>query len=750
MSIVVAACVSLIHGLPADPPAHPRDAHREVVDDAPKAYEPPDVLPFAPFIPPGEPNPGIQVNTDADGNNIPGDAANEPSIAVDRIAPSRLVIGWRQFDTITSNFRQAGWAYSHDTGQSWTFPGVIEPGIFRSDPVLDVDADGNFFYCSLSADFACTMFRSVDGGVTWDDGTFAWGGDKQWFSIDRTDTATRNNFGMYWNATFAFSDGAFTRSVNGGQTFVNPIDLPTNLFWGSTSVAPTGALYLGGITGTFSPRIQRMLPSISPMELPTFDINIPVDIGGVLRSAAGPNPGGLLGQLWVVTDHSGGAADDDVCMLASVNPPGPDPLDVMFVRSTDGGFTWSEPLRINDDPLDMNAWQWFGTLAIAPNGRLDAIWYDTRLDPGGFDTAVYTSSSFDGGETWTDNVRLTPTFNPFLGYPNQNKIGDYVQLVSDNTGAHLAYTATFNGEQDVWYRRIGELDCNNNGTSDEIDILEGDVADANGNAIPDECEPDCNRNGVLDEFDVVDGVSIDCNENGVPDECETDCNGNGIPDTCDLADGFSVDLNENGLPDECEPPLNETCVQGFLVFVNETFGTRTITAIADGVPEACGTFGPDVWYRFIMPTAGRATINANTDYPARLALYDSTCPDEGGEAVDCADVGDTEPVTVVRNAPTLMRLRVGGIDGAEGEGEISIAFRRLDNGCPEDCSPFDQETNAGNGVVNISDLEAVLNVMGTNDPFCDVSPTNDDGTVGNGMINIDDLIAVIQSFGECP
>ena len=92
----------------------------------------------------------IQVNVDEFGNNIPGDAANESSLAIDPTNSERIAIGWRQFDTIASNFRQAGWGHSNDGGQSWTFPGVIEPGVFRSDPVLDADSDGNFYYYSLT------------------------------------------------------------------------------------------------------------------------------------------------------------------------------------------------------------------------------------------------------------------------------------------------------------------------------------------------------------------------------------------------------------------------------------------------------------------------------------------------------------------------------------------------------------------------------------------------------------------------
>ncbi|MGH8093124.1 MAG: hypothetical protein ACREIF_06595, partial [Chthoniobacterales bacterium] len=46
------------------------------------------------------------------------------------------------------------------------------------------------------------------------------------------------------------------------------------------------------------------------------------------------------------------------------------------------------------------------------------------------------------------------SFNPFLGYPNQNKIGDYITIVSDNTGGNVAYAATFNQEEDIYYVRV--------------------------------------------------------------------------------------------------------------------------------------------------------------------------------------------------------------------------------------------------------------------------------------------------------
>ena len=133
----------------------------------------------------------------------------------------------------------------------------------------------------------------------------------------------------------------------------------------------------------------------------------------------------------------------------------------MFVRSTDGGQTFSAPRQINDDPVNPSKWHWFGTLSVAPNGRIDSVWYDTRNAANNTDSQLFYSWSTDGGVTWAPNVAVSNSFNPFEGYPNQSKIGDYITIVSDNTGGNVAYSATFNfnpnrgqHEEDVYYVRV--------------------------------------------------------------------------------------------------------------------------------------------------------------------------------------------------------------------------------------------------------------------------------------------------------
>jgi len=218
----------------------------------------------------------------------------------------------------------------------------------------------------------------------------------------------------------------------------------------------------------------------------------------------------------------------------------------MFARSDDGGFTWSEPVRVNDDLEGNGAWHWFGTMDVAPNGRIDAVWNDTRNSGGLANLSeLYYAFSTDGGRTWSKNVPVSPQFDSRLGWPNQAKIGDYYGMVSDNTGTNIAYAATFNGEQDVYFLRIGMIDCNGNGHPDDEDIATGRSEDCNNDQLPDECSPDCDHDAVPDVCQILAGAP-DCDGNHWLDACQRDLDGDGLIDTCD------DDIDNDGVPNDVD------------------------------------------------------------------------------------------------------------------------------------------------------------------------------------------------------
>src|SRR5262245_9689399 len=397
-----------------------------------------------------------QVNVDANGNNIVGDAANEPSICVDRNNLNRMSVGWRQFDSVAFNFREAGFAYTTNGGARWIAPGVLQNNVFRSDPVLNSDTTGRFFYLSLLQDFFDDLWRSINGGQAWTTVGPADGGDKQWFTIDNTNSSGHGFQYQSWSTDGNnFGGRQFTRSTNDGLTWMNPINIPNRPRWGTLDVDSNGNLFIGGVNlDTGQIWCVRSTNAKNGSVVPTFDQSTAVNLGGEIVFSEPINPEGLVGQVFLAVDRSGTTTSNNVYMLASVQPTGfATGSDVMFVRSTDGGRTFSAPRRINDDPINHAKWHWFGSLSVAPNGRIDVAWYDSRRAPNNTTSQLFYSYSLDGGNSWSPNVALSSPFNPFIGYPNQQKIGDYITVVSDDAGANIAYAATFNGEEDIYYVR---------------------------------------------------------------------------------------------------------------------------------------------------------------------------------------------------------------------------------------------------------------------------------------------------------
>jgi hypothetical protein len=398
----------------------------------------------------------VQINTDEFGHDILGDAANEPSLAIDPTNPNRMAVGWRQFDTVTSNFRQAGVAFSANGGLTWS-SSVLSPGVFHTDPVLRADADGNFYYAAVTPSSldSVEVFKSTDGGATWGPPVYAYGGDKEWIAIDNTNGPGRGNIYLQWDFLSSVSGRGFTRSTDDAASFEFPTTGPEpRPIIGTLAVGPNGTVYSAGPSKTVH-SFAKSTDAQFAGQTPTFTTTS-INLGGVTKNGDFPNnavnPAGLLGQVYITAANNG-----NLYVLGSVDPPGPDPLDVMFVRSTDDGNTWSSPLRVNKNPVGENSYQWFGMMDVAPNGRIDAIWNDTGVDTSNNFSVLKYAYSIDEGLHWLGYSTLTLPFNHLVGFPVQNKIGDYYDMASDDLGVNLVFSATFNDSQDVYFMRINAV-----------------------------------------------------------------------------------------------------------------------------------------------------------------------------------------------------------------------------------------------------------------------------------------------------
>jgi Bacterial Ig-like domain len=99
-----------------------------------------------------------------------------------------------------------------------------------------------------------------------------------------------------------------------------------------------------------------------------------------------------------------------------------DPGNVFYIRSTDGGVTFSAPLMLNTDGDPTKA-QWQANLSVSDSGTLLAMWYDERN--GGNCTAgsntpcyqMFARKSLDSGVTWLPDDALSDVVSPL---PAQN------------------------------------------------------------------------------------------------------------------------------------------------------------------------------------------------------------------------------------------------------------------------------------------------------------------------------------------
>lgn len=245
-------------------------------------------------------------------------------------------------------------------------------------------------------------------------------------------------------------------STDGGRSFGEPVNVVAGVFANAAlradglSKATTTTAPPGPTTTTTAP------PAGSRAATPDQEANfgggkssIAVDDKGTIyvawpsataNIAAPPPPAKFLskstdhGKTWTVTqiapwsyNHKAGAPGPNASLQMAWSPEGGregtlhvvaegnDQVDIAnlshiwYWQSTDGGRTWSAPKVIDDSDKSQMFGQYMPDISVAPNGRIDVAWWDTREAPvpSTQSNDVYYTSSFDNGQTWSKNIRIT-------------------------------------------------------------------------------------------------------------------------------------------------------------------------------------------------------------------------------------------------------------------------------------------------------------------------------------------------------
>jgi len=414
---------------------------------------------------------------------------NEEQVIINPTDPDNIVAVWRDFRL---GYRQVGVGYSTDGGTNWTdtlIGYLINPYEWQSDPGITVDRLGNFYAVTLCFDnggtSAICVYKSTDGGATWQEPSIVVANnvafeDKELLTCDQTEGIYDGNLYVSWTRFYAGPSTIFvSRSVDGGANWSTPLQISDGIYgtqWSVPAVGANGEVYIawvqfiatdnlllrkstnGGISYSASDTIFTLLTKGAP----TINGNILVFPYPALATDISGSPHN--GNLYVTYMDKSTLLGDQ---------------DIFFSTSTDQGTTWSPRKRINDDLLGNGADQFHPWAAVNQDGVISIAFYDRRNDPSNLSFDVYLTQSYDGGQTFTPNKRvstvssyplaflssgLTKTpLDPLTAYygdkpleasPLAGLIGEYIGISSYGYQNNLVWTDTREGYQAVYTAKV--------------------------------------------------------------------------------------------------------------------------------------------------------------------------------------------------------------------------------------------------------------------------------------------------------
>ncbi|MFN2388235.1 MAG: sialidase family protein [Actinomycetota bacterium] len=125
--------------------------------------------------------------------------------------------------------------------------------------------------------------------------------------------------------------------------------------------------------------------------------------------------------------------------------------DVWMWTSHDGGRSFGDAVRVNDTPHGDGGSQYLPKVAVAPDGRVDVVYYDRRADIGDLFNEVSLQYSVDEGASFTRSLRVSDLrFDSRVGFGSERgmpDLGSRLGLVSTDTASLAAWSDTRAGTE---------------------------------------------------------------------------------------------------------------------------------------------------------------------------------------------------------------------------------------------------------------------------------------------------------------
>jgi hypothetical protein len=373
----------------------------------------------------------------------------EPQVSVNPLNSANILGQWHQDRWSNGGARGIGGAFSKDGGASWTdttvpYSSCATPGLpyeRASDPWVSFGPDGTAYSSALSFD-ASTNRNAVSATVSYD-------GGKSWKHQQTIVAYTTAQFFTDKNSTTADPVHAGV-AYTVWDTLISPTDQPDDRIHAQAYTGPAQFSKTTDFGVTWGPA-QTIIGSGNRQQT----------IGNVIVVDAKTNTLYDFADLIVPPNTPfQGAASNAV---------------IAFVKSTDGGATWTAPQAIAPfnaaGVVDPNTGQrarvgdGLQEVAIdASTGRLYVVWesstnFDRNLNQavGTFDNEVLFTSSGDGGANWSApraivGPNVLPVFTPTVAVDNN---GNIAVTYYDSHSLSATNTTTWPIDYQVIYSKDG-------------------------------------------------------------------------------------------------------------------------------------------------------------------------------------------------------------------------------------------------------------------------------------------------------
>ncbi len=371
-------------------------------------------------------------------NNTP----EEVSIAINPKNTNQIVAG----ANINNRYK------SSDGGLTWQISTLAcnAYGVY-GDPVLFWDTTGACYYAHLSNPPSVTIGgswidrivvqKSTDAGASYPlcigvgkNSTKAQ--DKEGVVVNPKD----NSIHMTWTQFDSYGSTSnldssiilYSKSIDGGQTFSNPkriskfggdcVDTDNTVEGAVPAIGPNGEVYVSW-AGPNGLVFQSSLDGgVTWQNQETPIIQTP---NGWDYSISGLNR--CNGLPYTMCDISNSPYKGTIYVNWTDQRVSNTDTDVFIVKSTDGGATWSNAIRVNNDAPGKH--QFMSTMCIdQTTGYVYVLYYDRRNHSGNDSTDVYMAVSKDGCNTFQNFKVNQRSFKPNAS----TFFGDYIGISAHN------------------------------------------------------------------------------------------------------------------------------------------------------------------------------------------------------------------------------------------------------------------------------------------------------------------------------